>query len=81
MLFSILINRNKTENNWGPNAVFRFPQHGGTGGIWKKVRNRWFVLLFDLDVGDGVVVIGDSDGGFVDDIRKLEAASRRRVVF
>lgn len=29
--------RNKTENNWGPNAVFRFPQEGGTGAIWKKV--------------------------------------------
>jgi len=29
--------RNKTESGWGPNAVFRFPQHGGTGGIWKKV--------------------------------------------
>lgn len=29
--------RNKTESGWGPNAVFRFPQHGGTGAIWKKV--------------------------------------------
>jgi hypothetical protein len=29
--------RNKTESGWGPNAVFRFPQEGGTGGIWKKV--------------------------------------------
>ena len=23
--------RNKTETSWGPNAVFRFPQEGGTG--------------------------------------------------
>lgn len=29
--------RQRTENNWGPNAVFRFPQSGGTGAIWKKV--------------------------------------------
>lgn len=29
--------RNKEESGWGPNAVFRFPQEGGTGGIWTKV--------------------------------------------
>lgn len=23
--------------NWGPNATFKFPAHGGTGGIWKSV--------------------------------------------
>ncbi|KAI1327729.1 hypothetical protein F5Y16DRAFT_370813 [Xylariaceae sp. FL0255] len=23
--------------NWGPNATFRFPAHGGTGGIWIAV--------------------------------------------
>jgi protoporphyrinogen oxidase len=28
---------NKTAGNWGPNATFRFPAHGGTGGIWKAV--------------------------------------------
>jgi protoporphyrinogen oxidase len=28
---------NKSESGWGPNAVFRFPQEGGTGGIWKAV--------------------------------------------
>ncbi|KAI9145790.1 UDP-galactopyranose mutase-like protein [Paraphysoderma sedebokerense] len=27
----------KVAGNWGPNAVFRFPAHGGTGGIWKAV--------------------------------------------
>ena len=32
-----MIYRNRTESGWGPNAVFRFPQHGGTGGIWKGV--------------------------------------------
>src|SRR5437667_11370907 len=30
---------NKTAGNWGPNATFRFPAHGGTGGIWIAVAN------------------------------------------
>lgn len=29
--------RNRIETNWGPNATFRFPLTGGTGGIWTKV--------------------------------------------
>lgn len=28
---------NKTAGNWGPNATFRFPARGGTGGIWIAV--------------------------------------------
>jgi protoporphyrinogen oxidase len=28
---------NKTAGNWGPNATFRFPAEGGTGGIWIAV--------------------------------------------
>lgn len=31
---------NKTAGNWGPNATFRFPAHGGTGGIWKAVAKK-----------------------------------------
>ncbi|KAF5842930.1 hypothetical protein DUNSADRAFT_3957 [Dunaliella salina] len=27
----------KADGGWGPNAVFRFPTHGGTGAIWKAV--------------------------------------------
>ena len=27
----------KIAGNWGPNATFRFPAHGGTGAIWKAV--------------------------------------------
>ena len=27
----------KEDAGWGPNAVFRFPTQGGTGGIWKGV--------------------------------------------
>lgn len=26
--------RNKVAGLWGPNATFRFPARGGTGGIW-----------------------------------------------
>lgn len=29
----------KTAGNWGPNATFRFPAYGGTGGIWIAVSN------------------------------------------
>ncbi|KAK3669379.1 hypothetical protein LTR78_010724 [Recurvomyces mirabilis] len=28
---------NKAAGNWGPNATFRFPAHGGTGNIWINV--------------------------------------------
>ena len=28
---------NVVEDEWGPNAIFRFPAHGGTGSIWKRV--------------------------------------------
>lgn len=28
---------NKVAGNWGPNATFRFPANGGTGGIWIAV--------------------------------------------
>lgn len=27
----------KTAGNWGPNATFRFPAHGGTGNIWIRL--------------------------------------------
>ncbi|KAH6894683.1 hypothetical protein B0T10DRAFT_604122 [Thelonectria olida] len=30
---------NKVAGGWGPNATFRFPAEGGTGGIWKAVAN------------------------------------------
>eukprot|EP00775_Hariotina_reticulata_P011365 gene11365-11514_t len=29
--------RKQEDAGWGPNAVFRFPKHGGTGAIWKGV--------------------------------------------
>ena len=27
----------KPDAGWGPNATFRFPSHGGTGGVWERV--------------------------------------------
>lgn len=30
---------NKVAGTWGPNATFRFPAQGGTGGIWIAVAN------------------------------------------
>lgn len=31
---------NKGDPSWGPNAIFRFPAHGGTGAIWQRVAER-----------------------------------------
>jgi hypothetical protein len=38
----------KEDAGWGPNAVFRFPLVGGTGGIWKAVAK---LLPKDKQVG------------------------------
>lgn len=38
LVVSNVLNK-KTAGNWGPNATFRFPAVGGTGGIWKAVYN------------------------------------------
>lgn len=32
--------KTKAEDDWGPNAVFRFPLNGGTGEIWKRVADK-----------------------------------------
>jgi len=56
--------RNKTESGWGPNAVFRFPQEGGTGAIWKKVaallpaeKQRYNVTVQNIDASAKVVTL------------------------
>ncbi|MDY6973455.1 MAG: FAD-dependent oxidoreductase [Thermodesulfobacteriota bacterium] len=28
------------DKSWGPNALFRFPLHGGTGGIWRTLAEK-----------------------------------------
>jgi len=30
----------KDDLGWGPNSTFRFPLHGGTGAIWRRVAER-----------------------------------------
>jgi protoporphyrinogen oxidase len=31
------VEHNRDDVSWGPNNLFRFPKHGGTGAIWKGV--------------------------------------------
>lgn len=58
----------KTAGNWGPNATFRFPAHGGTGGIWiavadtlpkKKTRFGEHGLVKKVDADKKVVTLKD----------------------
>jgi protoporphyrinogen oxidase len=58
--------RNKTESGWGPNAVFRFPQEGGTGAIWKKVaallpteKQRYSTRVVSIDAPGHTVQLAD----------------------
>ncbi|KAF4663335.1 hypothetical protein FOL47_005808 [Perkinsus chesapeaki] len=58
--------RNEPAAGWGPNAVFRFPKDGGTGGIWKKVasllpqdRMLYNKKLERLDVANKLAVFRD----------------------
>ncbi len=30
---------NQDDFSWGPNSTFKFPKHGGTGGVWEGVGN------------------------------------------
>jgi len=60
--------RNKTESGWGPNAVFRFPQEGGTGAIWKKVaallpaeKQRYNITVQNIDPSAKVVTLSNGN--------------------
>jgi len=35
------IKKKQDDVSWGPNAVFRYPKHGGTGDIWQRVAARF----------------------------------------
>ncbi|KAL7754250.1 hypothetical protein RI367_000231 [Sorochytrium milnesiophthora] len=57
---------NKIAGNWGPNATFRFPAHGGTGGIWKAVaktlpqdRFRFNYTVTKVDADKKIVTLKD----------------------
>jgi len=58
----------ETAGNWGPNATFRFPTRGGTGGIWTALAEKLSAKVFRLgeegtveriDVVRKVVELGD----------------------
>lgn len=58
----------KTAGNWGPNATFRFPARGGTGGIWiavantlpeKKTRFGKHGAVTKVDARNKIVALGD----------------------
>lgn len=35
------IQLSRDDVSWGPNAVFHYPKHGGTGDIWNRVSHRF----------------------------------------
>ena len=39
-LVSDVLHKRAAQQQWGPNAMFRFPTTGGTGQIWKDVANN-----------------------------------------
>jgi hypothetical protein len=60
--------RKKEESGWGPNAVFRFPQEGGTGGIWKKVaaklpqeKQKYGVTVTEFKTAEKQLVLSNGD--------------------
>lgn len=57
---------NKEDAGWGPNAVFRFPTSGGTGGIWKGVakllpdqNQRYNATATSIDKEQQIVTFSD----------------------
>lgn len=51
---------NTDDLGWGPNATFRFPQRGGTGGIWKALADK--LPQRNMSLGEGNHVVGvDAD--------------------
>ena len=57
--------RNRTESGWGPNATFRYPKQGGTGGVWKKVSKRLLPAVNQRYGDAGRVVQLDADAKIV----------------
>lgn len=51
---------NTDDLGWGPNATFRFPQRGGTGGIWSALANKLPQNHFSIGDGNHVVKV-DAD--------------------
>ena len=52
---------NEDDLGWGPNALFRFPVHGATGGIWKSIADKLPAANQRVGPGNTVKRI-DADG-------------------
>lgn len=63
---------NTDDLGWGPNATFRFPLRGGTGGIWSALASK--IPQKNLSIGEGNRVIR------VDADKKEITSSSGRVV-
>jgi protoporphyrinogen oxidase len=57
----------KDDLSWGPNSLFRFPKHGGTGAIWQAVadsigrdRIRLSTRVVQVNSRDKTVVLDDN---------------------
>ena len=67
---------NKVAGNWGPNATFRFPAFGGTGGIWSAVakvlvpaeKQRYRMRVMHVDAENKQVLMQKLDGNGNHDI-------------
>lgn len=62
----------KVAGNWGPNATFKFPVEGGTGGIWIAVaktleqkKTRFGVKGVVTRIDDEVKKVHLKDGQFI----------------
>jgi len=58
--------KKQPDGNWGPNAIFRFPKQGGTGGIWQKVaallpqeKIRYKTRVVKLDAENKILSLDD----------------------
>jgi len=70
----------KEDAGWGPNAVFRFPLEGGTGGIWKAVASvlPQKRLVSTTTASDFECQRCDKPGGTCGIIRKAAATMQSR---
>jgi len=60
------IRDSKDDLSWGPNAVFHFPKHGGTGEIWRRAAKKFLGNISfqkkvkDIDLKKRIVQFSDN---------------------
>ncbi len=68
------IRDSKDDVSWGPNAVFHFPKHGGTGEIWRRVGKKFIERISfqkkvkEVDLKKRVVYFTDNSKDEYDDL-------------